>query len=215
MKKTLATLLAATMIAGSFAGCGNSPASGAAPAPATSSAAPASEAKPAEPVTLTYWQHSSAARDEMMTNLVAEFEKQNPNIKVKLEFIPEKDYTQKLVPSLATATAPDVFQVQAGMASKLAAAGSIQPLDPSVIAYDKIATDFVPATVEGLKVNDKYYGMPTDVQTVLTFWNKKLVAEAGLDAEKGPQTWDEFYEWARKLTKKDASGNLAQSGGGG
>ena len=66
-----------------------------------------------------------------------------------------------------------------------------------------------------MKYNDKYYGMPTDTQTIITFWNKKLVAEAGLDAEKGPQTWDEFYDWARKLTKRDASGSMIQSGWGG
>ena len=167
-----------------------------------------------DPVTLTYWQHSSAARDEMMTELVKDFEAQNPDIKIKLEFIPEGDYSQKLVPSLATDTAPDVFQIQSGMVAKLAAAGAIQPLDENVMPADMIEKEFVPATVNGLKYNDQYYGMPTDVQTIILFWNKALVAEAGLDAENGPQTWEEFFDWARKLTKRDGDA-LVQSGWGG
>ncbi|MDO5416586.1 MAG: ABC transporter substrate-binding protein [Lachnospiraceae bacterium] len=223
MKKRTTVLLAAACMAGVLAGCGSG-ASGKASEPAkqpeqtesqakTESKATEAEKKE-EPVTLTYWQHSSAARDEMMTALVAEFEAQNPDIKVKLEFIPEADYSQKLVPSLATDTAPDVFQVQSGMVAKLAKAGSIQPLDESVMSTDSIQADFVPATVDGLRYEDKYYGMPTDVQTIVMFWNKALVAEAGLDAEKGPQTWDEFFEWSRKLTKKDGDA-LVQSGWGG
>ena len=56
--------------------------------------------------------------------------------------------------------------------------------------------------------------MPTDVQTIILFWNKALVAEAGLDAENGPQTWEEFFDWARKLTKRDGDA-LVQSGWGG
>lgn len=167
-----------------------------------------------DPVVITYWQHSSAARDEMMNSLIAEFEKQHQNIKIKAEFIPEGDYAQKLVPSLATDSAPDVFQVQSGMVSELAKADSIKPLDSSVMSVDSIINDFVPAAVNGLKYNDKYYGMPTDMQTIILFWNKKLVSEAGLDAEKGPQSWDEFFDWARKLTKTDG-GILTQSGWGG
>lgn len=167
------------------------------------------------PVTIRYWQHSSAARDEMMGKIVAMFEAKYPNYKVELEFIPQADYTQKLIPSLATDTAPDVFQIQQGMVEKLAEVGSIKPLDTKVMSTDSIAKDFVPATVDGLKYEGKYYGMPTDTQTIVTMWNKEHAKAAGLDAEKGPQTWDEFFDWARKLTKFDETGALVQSGWGG
>ena len=64
----------------------------------------------------------------MMGKIVAMFEAKYPNYKVELEFIPQADYTQKLIPSLATDTAPDVFQIQQGMVEKLAEVGSIKPL---------------------------------------------------------------------------------------
>lgn len=190
------------MLLGVLSGCGGQNSSSASPAASGSQA----EGQSGEQVTLTYWQHSSAARDEMMTKLVAQFEAENPDIKVNCEFVPEADYTQKLIPSLATDTAPDVFQVQSGMVSKLAEAGSIQPLDETVMSTEMIEEEFVAAATDGLKYEDKYYGMPTDMQTILCFWNKDLAAEAGLDAEKGPQTWDEFFDWARAMTKRDASG---------
>ncbi len=208
MKKFLATLLSAMMVVSVFAGCAPKEKN---PKPSTET--PNSSTQEDKPVELTYWQHSSQARDEMMQAIADDFTKANPNIKVKMEFIPQADYNNKLIPALATATAPDVFQIQSGMVAQLAKSGSIQPLDESVMSTKDIQNDFIPATVDGLKYDGKYYGMPTDTQTLLMFWNKALVSAAGLDAEKGPQTTDELFEYARKLTKYE-KGSMAQSGWG-
>lgn len=43
-------------------------------------------------------------------------------------------------------------------------------------------------------------------------WNKDHFKEAGLDPEKPPKTWDEFREYAKKLTKRDAQGNITRVG---
>jgi multiple sugar transport system substrate-binding protein len=43
-------------------------------------------------------------------------------------------------------------------------------------------------------------------------WNKKLFREAGLDPEKPPTTLDELLDYAKRLTKYDAQGNIIQSG---
>jgi len=166
-----------------------------------------------EKVTLTYWQHSSQARDNMMKTIAYEFMQANSNINVKMEFIPYDDYSTKLISSLATNAAPDVFQVQSGTIAKLVKADTIQPLNETVMSIDSIKNDFIPATVDALQVGGKYYGMPTDTQTILLYWNKGLVSAAGLDAEKGPQTWDDMLSWAKKLTKFEKD-KMVQSGWG-
>jgi ABC-type glycerol-3-phosphate transport system substrate-binding protein len=43
-------------------------------------------------------------------------------------------------------------------------------------------------------------------------WNKDHFKEAGLDPEKPPKTWAEFREYAKKLTKRDAQGNITRVG---
>lgn len=165
--------------------------------------------------TIRYWQHSSAARDEMMLKIIDMFEAEYPQYKVEAEFVPESDYNQKLIPALATNTAPDVFQIQQGMVAKLAEVGSIQPLDTSIMPTESIQSDYIASAVDGLKYNGMYYGMPTDTQTIILLWNKAHAEAAGLDPENGPQTWDEFFDWAHKMTIKDEQGNLVQSGWGG
>jgi multiple sugar transport system substrate-binding protein len=43
-------------------------------------------------------------------------------------------------------------------------------------------------------------------------WNKDHFKEAGLDPEKPPKTWDEFRDYAKKLVKRDAQGNVTRVG---
>lgn len=166
-----------------------------------------------EKASITYWQHSSQARDDMMKALAYEFMQENEDINVKMEFIAQDDYNTKLISALATNAAPSVMQVQAGLVSKLVKADAIQPLDESIIPAAEIQEDFTEASVGALKINDKYYGLPTDVQTIVLYWNKDLVSKDGLDAENGPKTWDELLTWAKKLTKVK-NGKMLQSGWG-
>jgi ABC-type glycerol-3-phosphate transport system substrate-binding protein len=43
-------------------------------------------------------------------------------------------------------------------------------------------------------------------------WNKDQFKEVGLDPEKPPKTWAEFRDYAKKLVKRDAQGNIIRVG---
>jgi multiple sugar transport system substrate-binding protein len=207
-KKSLSIILSALLLGSILTGCGakNKGAE-------ESAKQEQKQEEKTEKVTLTYWQQSSTARDEMMKELAQEFMNANKDIEVVMEFIPADSYNTKLISSLSTDAAPNVMQVQSGMINRLAKADAIQPLDEKILSTDNIKNEFIPASVEALQVDGKYYGLPTDVQTIVLYWNKALAKGAGLDAEKGPQTWDELLAWSKKLTKLE-NGKMIQSGWG-
>lgn len=62
------------------------------------------------------------------------------------------------------------------------------------------------------KLDGKIYSVPFQRSTPVLYYNKKAFAEAGLDPETPPKTWDEMIEMGKKLTKKDANGNVVQWG---
>jgi sn-glycerol 3-phosphate transport system substrate-binding protein len=54
------------------------------------------------------------------------------------------------------------------------------------------------------------YWLPFNVAVPVLYYNREAFAEAGLSAS--PATWDEFFDYARQLTVKDAGGNVQRYG---
>lgn len=71
---------------------------------------------------------------------------------------------------------------------------------------------FYPAFMANSRTGSKTYGIPFQRSTPVLYWNKEAFAEAGLDPETPPATWEETIEMGRKLVKKDANGNVARWG---
>lgn len=66
-----------------------------------------------------------------------------------------------------------------------------------------------PTALEAVKYNGRFYAMPGDFMSMFLMWNKRLFAEAGLDPEKPPETWDEFLAYAKALTRdRDGDGRI-------
>jgi len=62
-----------------------------------------------------------------------------------------------------------------------------------------------------LKLADQYYALPTDVQSLLLFYNDDLFREAGLDPTQDFSTWEELRRAAIQLTERDGD-QLTQAG---
>jgi len=137
---------------------------------------------------------------------------ENPDIEIRLESIPEADYFSKLLPALAAGSGPDTFQIPAGQILTYVRSGVIQPMDVNNSAVRNIEKEFIAPAISRMKVDGKYYGFPIDNATVVLFYNPKLFKEAGINPDKPPTTWDELIAYAKKLTKRDASGVTTQMG---
>ena len=53
--------------------------------------------------------------------------------------------------------------------------------------------------------------MPFQRSTIVLYWNKDIQGGRAR-SDKGPANWDQMVEYAKKLTKTDASGNVTQWG---
>ncbi|NOZ30250.1 MAG: extracellular solute-binding protein [Chloroflexi bacterium] len=185
-----------------------------APAPAEqpSEAAPAEQPAEEEVVTIEYWQYFFEPRVDAMSELIRQFEEQNPGIKVVQNAdIPYAEFRDKIAASVPAGVGPDVVTLFYGWLPAWVDAGYLVPLPEDEFSPDWIESSFTPL-VKAAKFQGKYWAIPTAVRTLALFWNKDLFAEAGLDPEKPPQTLDEFVDYARKLTQYDDSGNIIIEG---
>ncbi|HEU5286930.1 MAG TPA: ABC transporter substrate-binding protein, partial [Candidatus Limnocylindria bacterium] len=92
--------------------------------------------------------------------------------------------------------------------------GQIVPMQ-AFIDRDKFETkDFEPAVINYYKYQDKLQSMPFNSSSSMLYYNKDAFKEVGLDPNKPPVTFTEIADAAKKLTKKDASGNVTRYGFG-
>lgn len=162
-------------------------------------------------VEIDYWQYFFKERVEAIDALIKQFEAANPGIKVKHTTFPYADYQTKVAAAIPAGEGPDVVQLYYGWLAQYMKAGLLQPLPTDRVDPAAIDRDFFPI-VRNMKIDGKYYALPTAVRSLALFWNKKLFQEAGLDPNKPPQTLEELVEIARKTAKRDGGGNLLVGG---
>jgi len=83
----------------------------------------------AQPVTLRMWMHEHPPRVPIDKQIVAEFEKVNPDIKVDHEIIPVAEYPTKLLTAFAAGSGPDIFNQASMLVAQYYNARVLAPID--------------------------------------------------------------------------------------
>jgi multiple sugar transport system substrate-binding protein len=141
--------------------------------------------------------------------LIETFQAANPGIEVRLEVTTTDGLPQRVLTALRSGSAPDVVDVQHAWVNGYAQNDLVIPLDEAVTERE----DYVPASLDYVTWDGKLWGAPYRIETHAVIFNKGHFREAGLDPEKPPQTWPQFVEAAKALTRDGRSG-FAITGGG-
>ena len=162
-----------------------------------------------ETVELEYWIAGDPRRTPVYEKSVEEFMKVNPDIKVKVveEVGDNTQIQQKLMTMISSGSAPGVVQVDTMYVKDMAKAGTIVSMS-GFDGADALAGEIFDGAQEPLVVDGEIYGYPVRANSIQLVYNKKMFREAGLDPEKPPKTFDELIDYAEKLTKRDANGNV-------
>jgi sn-glycerol 3-phosphate transport system substrate-binding protein len=152
---------------------------------------------------------------QTIDGMVAEFEKSHPDIKIKAVYA--GTYQESIVKALTahkSGTPPTLAVLLSTDLFTLIDEGAIVPVDgiANSPADKKWIDGFYKSFMQNSQTGGKTWGIPFQRSTIVMYYNKAAFKEAGLNPDKGPANWNELVESARKLTKKDASGNVTQWG---
>jgi multiple sugar transport system substrate-binding protein len=157
----------------------------------------------AGPVTLRFW--AMGREGEVVRELLADFERSHPDIKVDVQQLPWTSAQEKLLTAFAGDVTPDLCQLGNTWIAQFAALGSLAPLQDRVAGSGSVpAADYFPGIWEANRVGQGLYGVPWYVDTRLIYYRRDLLARAGFD--HAPVDW---AEWARVLAalKRSSPGN--------
>jgi multiple sugar transport system substrate-binding protein len=189
------------------AACGPAPGVPRGSAPEGAGAAPGGQAQ----TTITYWASWTGAFEEMVKRIANAFMAKNPDVRVNHLVIPGSEMDAKILTGVAADDPPDVAMIWgAQRVYSLADQGALAPLEDALDSSQLARfRDFVhPPIWELGRYKDKVYAIPQWVQSYCHIWNQDFVQQAGLNADTGPRTTEELFDWATKLTRRGSGGSI-------
>ncbi|MCI9105788.1 MAG: ABC transporter substrate-binding protein [Lachnospiraceae bacterium] len=222
MRKKIALVTAASLLASvvALSGCGNSGGGNDAPPNTQAAGAGTTEtkaegggdagSKDALHLTFYYPVNVGGSAAQLIEALCNDFNAENPDIVVEPVYTGNYDDTvTKLQTAVQGGTPPEVFVSLATQRFTMASTGMAMPLD-DLIAADadgqEYIDDFLPGFMEDSYVDGQIYSIPFQRSTMVMFYNKDAFKEVGLDPEKPPTTWEELVEYGQKLTNENRYG---------
>ncbi|RUT46223.1 extracellular solute-binding protein [Paenibacillus anaericanus] len=203
MKKRLSSTIVCLSLALLVSACGSNNGGSNSAAPESSPANKGTEAA-TEQVTIkiSTWQTDAKAK---WSSIIPEFEKNHPNIKVELDLLNEKGDSiasmQKLDLMAASNDQLDIIELPYTNYSQRADIGLLEPLESYI---EKDGYKYEEEYLVDTKVNGKIYALPSSMQRWFVLLNKEMLDEAGLPVPTN-WTWDEFMEYAQKLTQGEGA----------
>jgi multiple sugar transport system substrate-binding protein len=155
-----------------------------------------------ERTVLRFW--GMGREGEVVAELVAEFEREHPDIRVDVQQLPWTAAHEKLLTAFAGDALPDVCQLGNTWLAEFAALGALEPLDARVAPSKVVARDdYFAASWNTNVIDGRLLGIPWYLDTRVLFYRKDLLARAGF--AEPPRDWNEW---------RAAMAALAREGGG-
>jgi multiple sugar transport system substrate-binding protein len=111
----------------------------------------------------------------------AKFTSANPNVTVKITQLGWDDDWTKLANGFIAGDAPDVFTDHLSKYPEFVSQQQLVALDETLTKVGFNVGQYQPSLADLWKGQDgKRYGLPKDFDTIAIFYNKKLVADAGV-----------------------------------
>ncbi len=140
-----------------------------------------------------------------LLELSDQFHAAYPNIDVSFVMLPENELRARVTTDITTGTGSfDIVQIGAfetpifAQNDWLASVTGLMDQYPDSVQPNYDVNDLLSAVRQGLSYNDELYALPFYAELSMTFYNKKMFADAGLEMPDEP-TWDQIREFACAL----------------
>ncbi len=149
--------------------------------------------------TVTFWHAMSGSRAKVVDALVEGFNKSHPGMTV--EALYTGSYGETVTKGLAAVKAgnpPVLLQSYEVGTQTMKDSGAIIPiknLNRGEVDFNEV----VEPIMKYYSYDGEMYSMPFNSSTAMIYYNKDLFEKAGLDPDKPPATFDEIYEYGKKI----------------
>ena len=156
--------------------------------------------KAAGPITIhVLTQDQAGMKPAEIDQIARDFEAQNPNIKIVMEYVPYEAIHDKITTGMAAKPpAYDASMIDVIWPDEFIKAGYL--LDVTNRITPEMKSGIFPSAWNGVTRNGKVYGMPWLMDNKYFMYNKDMLQKAGFNAP--PKTWEELMDQAKVIKQQ-------------
>ncbi|HEX4439632.1 MAG TPA: extracellular solute-binding protein [Thermoanaerobaculia bacterium] len=145
---------------------------------------------------------------EVVRDLVPEFERRHPGVRVVVQQIPWTAAHEKLLTACVGGSSPDLAQLGNTWIPEFAAIGAIEPLDTRIAASRALApAAYFGGVWAGNEFDGATYGVPWYVDTRVLFYRPDLLRNAGFP--EPPRTWSAWRAAMERVRAREGGSAYA------
>ncbi len=168
--------------------------------------------QPIDPSAAVFWDRQTTESAALLREMAGEFNEGYDGLPIKVERAGGySEIFRKVTASIQARRLPALAVSYESMTTEYVPTGAVADLDPLVGGLSpEDRADFFPVVLETNVFEEhggKMYSFPLAKSVLMMYFNKLLLAEAGIDAP--PRTWDEFLNQCRQI--KEKTGNYAHA----
>ncbi|WP_374638435.1 ABC transporter substrate-binding protein [Agrobacterium salinitolerans] len=142
----------------------------------------------------------SADRSKRTNDVIALYQKANPQTEISGEMIAGSDYWTKLATSMAGRNVADIFQLEPSTIADYSGRGACMELDQFVGKSLDLST-FGKSEVDLCRIDGKLYGVGLGLNSFCMMYDADTLKEAGVSVPQDQITWKALSELARDFKK--------------
>lgn len=143
---------------------------------------------------LVFWTLQMSDFAPYMNEVINDFEKQNPGVKIKWVDVPFSEGEKRTLAAILSDNPPDLINLNPDFSAILAQKGTLAKID------ENDAQQFNKAIINSLKYNDELYAIPWYATSAITIYNKVLYKKAGFSTP--PKTYERLAKISRIIKGK-------------
>lgn len=154
--------------------------------------------------TLEFFSSFGGLLFDAFGKIATDYEATHPDVGIKITYSPGHAENPRLLTTLAAGDAPDIAMCVDFQNAQYAELGVMTDLTDKFNEAGLTEQDFYPAAWSLMKYKDQITHLPFEVDPNFPlFWNKAIFADAGLDPEVGPKTFEEVDAFSQKIFKEE------------
>ena len=141
---------------------------------------------------------------EVLRELVPDFERAHPGVRVRVQQIPWSAAHEKLLTAFVGGAMPDVFQIGNTWIPELVALDAVDPIDDRLSG---LRDDVFPGIADATVIEGRAWGVPWYADTRLLFYRSDLDDVVGADAP--PATWAAWLDVLERVQRRGGADHSA------